>query len=272
MSRKSKWDKKNTTALVATLLIHAALIVGLLFLYLPSYMPDEEEMGGIMVNIGDMVAVQGSFNPDPIRPLPEYQDPAREQLPPDDALLTQESPDAPTVPEQPTVEELERKKEAERLRQEELRKQREQAEAKRRQERIRQNVSGAFGRAKDTSGSGNSTTGETSGHEGSPDGNVERGGASTGVGGFGSYALEGRRLLGHLPRPSFTAQVEGTIVVQITVNPAGNVIDANFGPGTTITDYEMRKSALAAAKKARFTESDGLGNQVGTITYRYRLR
>lgn len=271
MNRK-KWDKKNTTALVATLLIHAIVVVGLLFLYLPFHDPDEEEMGGIMVNIGDMIAVEGSFNPDPIRPLPEYREPAREELPPDDALLTQESEDAPTVPEQPTVEELERKREAERLRQEELRKQREQAEAQRRQERIRKNVSGAFGKAKESQGSGDTPGAQRSGHEGSPDGNVERGGASTGVGGFGSYSLDGRRLVGHLPRPGFTAQVEGTIVVQITVDPSGRVIDANFGAGTTITDYGMRESALAAARKARFTESSGLGNQVGTITYRYRLR
>ncbi len=267
-----KWDKKQITALTATLVLHAALVVALLYLYLPYHKP-VEEMGGILVNIGDMIAVEGSSNPAPIRPLEEEPEvtPAKEH-PTDNTLLTQESEEAPTIHQQPSKEALEQQRQAEQQRQEALRKQREQAEAKRRQERIRQNVSGAFGKAKDNQGSGETTGGETYGREGSVDGNVERGGAPSGKGGFGSYSLDGRRLVGHLPRPSFSAQVEGTIVVQITVDPSGKVIDAIYGVGTTIADLKMRESALAAAKKARFTESSGLGNQVGSITYRYRLR
>ena len=271
MSLRERNTRKGVAALTAVL-VHGAVIALLFFLFLPKALPQEEDMGGIMVNIGDMVAVQGGLNPEEYILPPSDTENVPADLP-EEPLLTQEALEAPAIPPQPKrkPENTEAQRQAEIRRQEELKRQKAEEEARKRQEAIRKNVSGAFGTAK-SAGTGESTTGGTTGKEGSKDGNVERGGVNVGVGGFGSYSLAGRQLIGSLPRPAFTAQVEGTIVVQITVDPSGKVISANLGTGTTISDYDMRQSAMKAARSARFTETDGINNQIGTITYRYRLR
>jgi TonB family protein len=113
-----------------------------------------------------------------------------------------------------------------------------------------------------------------SGLEGSPTGNSATG-KSTGTGGQGrgSFSLSGRSLgKGGLPNPVYNVQEGGTVVVAITVNPAGQVVSADVQlKGTTTTSTALRKAAVDAAKKARFNEVEGVNNQTGTITYRFNL-
>ena len=79
-----------------------------------------------------------------------------------------------------------------------------------------------------------------------------------GVGGYGSFNLNGRSIgAGGLPRPAYTIQEEGKIVINITVDPKGNVIFAEIGRGTNIDNASMRKSALDAAKRAKFNSISG---------------
>ena len=88
----------------------------------------------------------------------------------------------------------------------------------------------------------------------------------------GSYALRGRTFeAGGLPRPAYSGQEEGRIVINITVNADGNVIMANISNETTIDDANMRKAALDAAQRAKFNPVGGNNNQSGTITYNYRI-
>jgi TonB family protein len=61
-------------------------------------------------------------------------------------------------------------------------------------------------------------------------------------------------------------------VIDITVDPKGNVISAQIGKGTNIDTPSMRNSALKAARQAKFNSINGANNQRGTITYRYRLQ
>ena len=83
-------------------------------------------------------------------------------------------------------------------------------------------------------------------------------GANEGVGGYGSFNLNGRSIgAGGLPRPAYTIQEEGRIVINITVDPKGNVIFAEVGRGTNIDNASMRKSALDAARKAKFNSISG---------------
>ena len=267
MPLNERYTRKGAAAAV-TLTAHAGLLALLFFLFLPKALPLEEEMG-IMVDLGDMVAVQGTFDPQETMQTEPAQ-PSSPDLPAEEALLTQETPDAPAIT--PHTERPKADPEDELRRREELKRQQAAEAERKRQEAIRRNVSGAFGSAGSTAASGETPEGNPFGKEGSSDGNVERGGADTGVGGFSSFSLRGRNLIGTLPRPSFSAQVEGTIVVQITVDPLGKVISTGLGAGTTISDYEMRESAMKAARQARFSEIDGINNQVGTITYRYRLK
>lgn len=110
------------------------------------------------------------------------------------------------------------------------------------------------------------------GNQGSPFGNSDHG-ANEGVGGYGSFNLNGRSIgSGGLPRPAYTVQEEGRIVVNITVDPKGNVIFAEVGRGTNIDNASMRKSALEAARKAKFNSISGANNQSGTITYVYKFK
>lgn len=266
--------RKGLAALIA-LLIHLA-VVALLFVFVLPAHPHEEQGGGILVNIGELDMAEGTFDPMPVEP--EFDTTEEPSSPPveDAPLLTQETPDAPTVDapkpvKQTNKEQVERERKLREQRQAEEQRKKTETEERKRQEAIRNKVSGAFGNAQNSKGSGK-TPGSKDGKEGSPFGNVHSGGVNTGVGGWGSYSLSGRSIgSGGLPRPAFTTQVEGTIVIEITVDPTGKVISTNIAPGTTISDYSMRQSALQSAAKARFNAIDGHNNQVGTITYKYRL-
>ena len=251
-----------------------------------------------MVNIGDIDLSSGTFTPSPAEPaIPPPSAPARPSDPtPQDAeeLLTQEDVEAPVisppkkkVKEQPKPKpkpkqevrkpqqvdkpvDTEAKKREDEARQAEEQRRQQELQEQRRREAISKSVSGAFGAAQ-SKGSGTGDTGDR--REGSPDGNVTQGGSNQGVGGFGSFNLSGRSLAGSgLVRPSYTAQEEGTIVVKIAVNPKGEVITATISAGTNISNTEMRNSAIRAAKATRFNAIEGINNQTGTITYRYRLR
>ena len=275
-------DKRNSRQWISAAIavgVHV-LAVGLLFVVLmpPIKVPDLP--AGILVSIGNMAEAEGTYDPHEIIP-PEEVDPVEPTpTPPDEDLLTQDLPEAPEV-KQVKREELkkepEKKKdtraELERQRQERLReeqKKREAAEAKRRAD-IAGKVAGALGNAQNASGSGTTPSGSTTGHQGSPSGNVTGGGAGFGVAGFGGWSLAGRDIVGGLKRPDFTKNVEGRIVVAITVNSSGNVIAATIAPGTTIGDYSMQQSAIKAAKATRFSRADQVNNQRGKITYKYEL-
>lgn len=266
-----KRDHRNKAiALTVTILVHTAIIAGLFFLFLPMVQAEERE--GILVNIGDSEFASGMFMPHQLEPdyvPPASPEPALE--PSQESYLTQDTPDAPILQtEEQNIREQEERARIEEQRRRDERRRQEEAEAQRRREEIQRNVSGAFGNTQ-RQGSGTSQ-GAEAGRQGSPQGNVTSGGVDAGVGGFGSFALDGRSLVGSgLQRPSYNVQVSGTIVIEITVNPAGQVVQALIAQGTTVDNNELRQSALKAARLTRFNAIDGLNNQVGTITYRFRL-
>ena len=144
-----------------------------------------------------------------------------------------------------------------------------EAEEQRRRDAINQRVSGAFGsgttgqnqRGVADAGSGIQGDSQSTTTAGSPSGS-----------GYGEFNLNGRTLgTGGLPRPAYNVQEEGRIVLNITVDPNGNVIFAEIGRGTTIDNATLRNSAVEAAKMAKFNRISG-NNQTGTITYRYSLK
>lgn len=161
--------------------------------------------------------------------------------------------------------------------------------AKKREE-INKQMAGSFG-AGSFHGGSEGTESEGKGNQGSLQGNSSRGpyhgtggkgggrgngngkGYGSGSGnGIGSFSLAGRTIgRNGLPKPAYTAQEEGRIVVNITVNPQGLVIFAKIGRGTDIDNESMRSSALSAARRATFNVIAGSNNQSGTITYKYKL-
>lgn len=83
--------------------------------------------------------------------------------------------------------------------------------------------------------------------------------------------LQGRGLVGVLPKPSFPGNLRGKIVIRVTVNQNGVVTNADFvSVGSTLSDGAMIEAARQAALKARFTESRSF-IEGGTITYYFNL-
>ncbi|MDR0541410.1 MAG: energy transducer TonB [Dysgonamonadaceae bacterium] len=250
------------------------ILLLLSFIFLKTEMRAEAE--GIPVDFGALEWASGTDEPAPSEKDREI--PSAEPVPEIGSLPTPPAPTPPVITqntEQTAAIEAEKQrreqeKRAEQERQETERKRRE--EEQRRREAINRQMSGAFGAGNTPEGNqGTATSG--AGNQGSPQGN-DASGAQTGAGGVGSFDLSGRSLRGGgLQRPAYDVQEEGSIVVEITVNPQGDVVRAEIRlRGTTIENGNMRRSAVEAAEKTKFNGIGGTQNQIGTITYRYTLK
>ena len=127
-------------------------------------------------------------------------------------------------------------------------------------------VAGLFDRKKPTgaeSGTGKSDAGS---------GVADKGRAGSSAG----WSLDGRSIVGNGGRPVMPTRVpdiRGTVVVEITVNAAGQVIDAKVRlRGTNVVDSALREAAVKAARKTRFNALGGVPDQKGTITYHFDVK
>lgn len=84
-------------------------------------------------------------------------------------------------------------------------------------------------------------------------------------GGFGAN-LAGRKVVG-IPKLPTDTKEEGKVVVEITVDKEGNVIEANpNGRGTTTSSALLKAKAKQAAMATKFSPNDKYDEQNGTIT------
>lgn len=85
-----------------------------------------------------------------------------------------------------------------------------------------------------------------------------------------SYHLE-ERAAKYLPNPVYTCPNSGTIVINITVNNLGEVINTNVDNLKSSTSNKcLNEQALQYAKQAKFDVLESSNdNQKGTITYRF---
>ncbi len=116
---------------------------------------------------------------------------------------------------------------------------------------------------------------ENAGNPRAPEGEERNAGTGPGLNPDGldqlDKGLQGRGLVGDLPKPAYPGTRSGKIVVRVTVDASGAVTSASYEPrGSTESDAELVAAALAAARKARFTESRATV-QGGTITYLFRM-
>lgn len=87
-----------------------------------------------------------------------------------------------------------------------------------------------------------------------------------------SAKLEGRSVMGSLPKPSYGVQEEGTVTIKILVDRNGDVVSAVPLKSTT-PNAKLISAAVDAAKTAKFNISNSAPEvQEGTITYKYRLK
>ncbi len=257
-----KVTKNQIQGLVVTIVAHALVVLLLLMVKLSA--PLQEEESGIPVMLGNSLLAQGhteSYQYTEVSSVksdvPNVDNAPLTQPQPqvDEPLITQ--PDEPTV-EVPTAEELEARKraEAERLA----------------AERVAQQMASAFGKGFEMGSKGEATEKADEGTQGIETG-VAAADKAVGVGVQGTFDLNGRSLSGSgLPVPVNTVQDEGRVVVNITVNPAGQVIATSINRRTNTVNPELRKAAEDAARKARFNAIEGVDNQSGTITYYFKLR
>ena len=132
-------------------------------------------------------------------------------------------------------------------------------------------IGGTFG-GNNVSGNGKSGGEVTGKGFGNGSGNGIQGNpAGKGNSGVGfTLNLGNRNYLGNPPKPNYPKDVEGKITVNIRVDENGVVTSTSIGSPTTISDAEMRRDAVSAANKTRF--SAGKGIETGSITYNYRLQ
>ncbi|MBO6005401.1 MAG: hypothetical protein J6P49_00870 [Paludibacteraceae bacterium] len=138
------------------------------------------------------------------------------------------------------------------------------AEKKAKEDQAKALAAGAFGKGGTSSGSG-----PGGGGSGSTPGNPLGKGSGTSNG--QSWSLSGRDLVGSIPKPAYVGNQEGVIIITITVDKSGNVIGTDVGKGTTISDEALRNECKASARKIKFTTNPkAVGNQIGSITYRFK--
>lgn len=293
--------KNKITGLVGTLVLHAIVLL-LLFLITISK-PKAQEEGGVPVMLGNMEMAQGDSDPYTLTDVDILDEPQISaeasvpapvpEIPSEAEMITQE--DEPTIaipkkeiPKPKTKTEIVKAKTEIVKADKEIAKAKEKSEAEKRAEAERlaaekkaaeeraaaeaaaKRIAGAFGKGTQMGSKGTADSGK--GIQGSPTGNSADG-KTSGVGGYGTFDLNGRSLgPGGLPRPVYNVQEEGRVVVTITVNPAGQVIQTSINKRTNTANAALRKAAEDAARKARFNVVDGVNNQTGTITYYFKLK
>ena len=290
MDRRKKGEYVGA---LGALLVHVAVIALLILVSFTVPQPDEDA-GGIPVMMGNVDAARGFDDPSLVDvDVLDEEAPALAQtqpeLPSEQDLLTQteeetvtlkpktEEPKKETVKPKEVVKPKKPVKKPEKTEAEKAAEAKRLAEAKAERERkaaeeaARKKVAGAFGKGSQMTGNKGTSVGGT-GTENNKKGNSSTG-AKTGTGGYGTFDLGGRSLgTGSLPKPAYNVQEEGRVVVNITVNPAGQVVATGINPQTNTVNSALRKAAEDAARKARFNTVDGVTNQTGTITYYFNLR
>lgn len=268
-------DKREIAGLAGTIAVHILLALLLWLVYVQK--PADQEEGGVPVMMGKVDTANGIFEPAtltevdvlPENDIPETSEPETNEP----EMITQEDEPTVTIPEKKKPEKKEPEKPVSKP--EKTKKPQEKTEAEKRAEaekaaaeKATKSIAGAFGKGAKMKDKGSGTTGK--GIEGSIDGNASTG-KETETGGYGTFDLNGRWLgEGELPRPVCNVEHEGRVVVTITVDPSGRVINTSSIKGSNTNDVALRRAAEEAARRARFNPVEGVNNQTGTITYYFK--
>lgn len=263
-----KREKFDIFSVLWTILLHGVAIVLLLVLHLNK--PVAQAESGVPVMLGNMGNLDTDYEFTEVNSMPAPA-PAAVPVPvapQAEPAITQnleetvaiesgekEKPVKPAdTPKQPTPEEI-------------------RAEQERQAAEAAQNLmANAFGRSSSMQASApTENNSDVQGTPGSTEGNSTQGKPS-GSAGYGTWDLGGRDMVGELPRPTYGIQEEGRVVVTITVDPEGNVIDTRINSRTNTTNLQLRNAAVEAARRTKFNKSDSDNNQSGTITYYFKLK
>jgi TonB family protein len=288
--------RHKTKALLRTLIVFGLLLC--IFLWLKMRIPNPpfpEEGGGgpgmgLEVNLGmDNEGMGDNQMPEPIH-MPDFKEAQTTPEPDAEKLITDDSEESENIessekkePEIKKKKEKQIKKNIDKVIPEKIAKVEKEVKTT-----PKVNQKALFPSKKTTSNEGNTgkpgDQGNPNGVAGSPlytgggngSGNGTGGGSGSGTGpnkGDGiSFFLNGRNP-SYLPKPEFNDQIEGKVVVEITVDKNGKVISAVPGvKGSTTLDETLLDAAKKAALLSRFDKKPDATVQKGTITYHFLLQ
>ncbi|MFO7923570.1 MAG: TonB family protein [Bacteroidales bacterium] len=273
-----KFFIRNKKGIIGTTIFHVAIAVIILFLGFstPLPLPGEE---AIIINFGTDDEGLGFTRPrrqETAPPTPSPPPVSEQET--EEQIITQDIEDAPALPA-PQEEEVTQPEPAPPVERpqpepvEEVINEEPPEEVPERRPNPNALFPGRTATGETGEGEGETTGSGDQGREtGSPD-SPHRTGGDTGSPDGISYSLDGRNPLA-LPLPDYNYQVEGIVVVEVTVNRNGEVTNAIPGVrgSTTLNDY-LLNTAKRAAERARFNiKPDAPAFQKGTITYHFRLQ
>jgi protein TonB len=252
--------KSKRKGIIGTILIHALLMVAFLFMGLKYQDPPPAEEG-ISINFGFSEEGFGEVEPESTEELTEIveEEIIEQQIESTEEIVTQ------SLLETPLVEKTEKKKKV--IKKEEPKE--EVIEEKKPEVNKKALYPGS--KKTKTSSEGNK---KGDGNQGSIDGDqnseVYEGG---GIGKNGTAYQLGGRKVEYKAKPIYNLQVEGKVVVIITVDRLGNVINAIPGAkGSTTLNKQLLQRAKTAALKTKFDpKKSAPSNQQGKIIYHFSL-
>ena len=272
--------KKHKKGILGTIAFHGILAILILSFGFTTPLPLPAEKG-IMVNFGNTQDAAGATELEKSEEKAEAQKqqeesrpkPNQQQQKEAEDVVTQDHEEAPAVEEKKETQEKEEKQPEP----EEEPQDKQQEEKKEQTEPEREVNENALYPGKSDKESGESE-GETEGEgnqgreSGTPYSDNHADKDSKGMGNM-DYSLSGRNPES-LPKPAYNYQVEGKVVVEITVDKYGNVTKAVSGvKGSTTLNENLLRAAKKAALNAKFDrDPDAPARQKGTITYYFRLQ
>ena len=293
---------EHKRGLLGTIIFHLVLILVLIFFGFTTPLPLPQEEG-ILINFGTEEQGGGLIEPSEATAPPKKEEkrpspatpPVAKPQPAKEEVMTQDIEETVAIPSkkekvkppEPDPKELEaerkRQEELERIKQEELEKKRQEEIDRKKREEEQKIKEASKNRAQNAfsgkNAADNKSTGEGNtlgtGNQGRENGSTEsKNDTGKGYGNEGvSYSLKGRKAQS-LPKPEYNYQVEGKVVVEVTVDKNGKVTKATPGvKGSTTLDENLLKAAQKAALGASFDKKpDAAAFQKGTITYHFVLQ
>lgn len=83
-----------------------------------------------------------------------------------------------------------------------------------------------------------------------------------------SFSLPNRSKV-YIPIPVYLCEVDGKIVVNVTVNANGNVTDAYINTSSTSSNECLIEHALEYARQSKFSADPSRESQIGSITFNF---
>lgn len=251
-------NKSRYGGLVALCVYVATLVCLFLIVSFSVDMPNVNE--GIMINLGNSDTGMGQVDMAVNEVAPQKRTPRPQAPNVEQEVVTSDKVDAPAIQQKPETK---------------PRKEEKIVEEKPREPKIKPGTlfpGGTVGSTAQSEGQTNQAEGNQGSENGNPDGTNTDGG---GTGNSGpEFSLAGRSPVRTLGQPAYNGNDQGSVVIRIVVDAAGNVIEATYQPkGSNTENPSLVEAALKEARRAKFNkiEDPTLARQTGTITYTFKL-